>query len=293
MLFFNAIPRVLGWGDLIIYSVVCYLRAKDFKCDDVHIILPEFKQWDSDGNGKDANISQEDFDYLPWKYHPSHKPIDIEEWDIIMNTSLYGSLYNGFPGLNYAVAYGGWFMYKFLERRYQETKIAPYLNIPREEREIPYILFHFRKAKEGNGFEKRNIDIHSFTKIYKIIKDELGNNFEYWKIGEESDIDNEFDKIIRNNYEINSNAKLIRNSSLAIGGSTGGIAFSYFFSDTPLISIDRDNFDPLIKKIWQKVVGNDTEQYGTWYNENHLKFYRGTPPNKKEIITFLKKQKLC
>jgi hypothetical protein len=129
---------------------------------------------------------------------------------------------------------GGFFVYlDYYIRKYNKLE---YFSPLKEEIKKKYIVFQYRNVKKEDQYNfQRGISKDYLLDIYYNLKSLLGDEYEFWKIGEEfSEEDKEleklFDRIIPMEYgNLITLFKVIRNSSLMIGLHSGPSAIARMF----------------------------------------------------------------
>ena len=175
---FDLLPkRVVGYGDIFIYSLACYLKGKKRNYDNIDIIFPRFGYDNRWIIPKRDQVWQKT-EFLPWTWISRESKINENDYDCIVYTNKKNSFYKGYPGLNSS----GRFFYAYLDIYYKLTGKEPVLDIPREKQNKPYILLQYREVN-GRKSEIRNTNIERLLKLYDVIKEKYGNRFLYYKIG--------------------------------------------------------------------------------------------------------------
>lgn len=185
--------------------------------------------------------------------------------------------------------------YGYPNRYLDNTGKSPVLNIPKDNVEFPYILFHFRNI-QNYGIEK-NYTPKTFLNILNLIKEEVGNRYQLWKCGEPQRIlDKKFDYISPHQAEDDFGKffKMVNNSSLMVGGKSGPLMYAMMFG-TPYIKMDmmklRDNgeYPSDTNKGW-KSVGGYGENFFSWIDKNtRLDLWRNEDLDTQKIREFIKR----
>jgi len=282
--------RIAGFGDAIHYGTVCYLKGKTLGFEDIHIVFPRF-------NVGAQKISEESFnwqetDYLPWNWYPRNKPIDIQEWDAIIDTTSPNSLYDGFLGIRAPF----WHISQYLGIYYKETGLPPLLG--KRENPSEYILFHFRDSSVGGyANNARCTVLGEFEYIVKTIKGMLGKKYQYWKIGNPSSIDDEFDRVIPDMYnKMDDFVRLLSDSSLVVSSHSGPGAVAFLIGDLPIIMISiSPSSCSEYTESWRGMLGANrkVERFALWCEDRELRFERDLPIDRGKVLSFLKDQNLC
>ena len=128
--------RIVGFGDVFIYSLVCYLKSKELKYDVPDIVFPRFYHFGFDIN-PELTICQ-DSDGLPWRYLPNNSKPDYESYEKVINTIRPNSLFRGYKGIMAPFFYTA----LYLDIYWHKYKKPPYLILERKSKLKNYILFH-------------------------------------------------------------------------------------------------------------------------------------------------------
>jgi len=232
---FEKTNRFYGWGDIINYGMACKLHYDSNNLDgDIYIVFPRF-DYDK-RHGQDLNINKETT-ILPWNFIPNNINPNFDEYDIVIDTTEKDSLYPGFGGIDYSGHTFGFYPSKY----YNDYKISPYLDLGKPSKK--YILFQWRD-REGFGYFKKNKELRNSSapvmKYYlNIFKRLYGDKYEMWKTGEESKIDNLFDRCISLQYDdLDKFIMTIYNSALYVGPSCGPLEYIKFFKHLPALVLD-------------------------------------------------------
>jgi len=294
-----------GFGDVFMLGLACYLHAqeKGYSGRDVHIPFIEFG-WETEKWKLDtAKIYNQQTTYLPWTWVPNIQPLytlfmrkHSTQYDEIVNLNQQGSLYPGYPGIRAS----WWYVYNYYDLYYHNTGKLPYLDVPRDYKGKPYIIFQWRNAKRGLGSYShgnyKNSTIDEFEHIYDLITAHFGNKYEYWKMGEECPIDDKFDKLIPMLYgDHDKFMRIIRNASLMVAPLSGPAVMIHFIDDLPIIrySIHYDRADTMIPDTWRNHVQYHDERFNhhpSWGNEK-IFTWRANKKN-EEVLKFLKERSL-
>lgn len=292
---FEGIYREIGFGDVFEYSAICYIKGKDLGYDNIHIVFPIMG-----GKGK-QHLTEKSYywqpsKFLPWTWHPRNKQINSDDWDYIINTREPNSLFDGFVGL--APVFHNLLQYSDIF--YSEKNIPPYLHLERNYIETPYILFHYASAYTGSyKSEFKHTNNKQFVDSFNIIKELFGKKYKYWKIGDKSPIDNQFDKVIPQMYDkIDDFFRIVYNSSLMIASHSAPLAISNYVPKLPVIVISAyydacswmpdswENSHPAFKR------DKRSPKHPSWCDDTLLTFFKGSSIDRKLITDFLKRFKL-
>ena len=294
-----------GLGDVFMLGMACYLHAqeKGYSGKDVHIPFVEFglevEKWPCSAV---ARYNQRT-NYLPWTWVSNVEPFHNMfltnhpvQYDEVVDLNHPGSLYPKYPG----VRSSWWYVYNYFDKYYHDTGKLPYLDVPRDYKGKPYIIFQWREANRGFGQHKhgnyKNSTIDEFEHLYDLITAHFGDKYEYWKMGEECPIDDKFDKLVPMLYDKHDEfMRMIRNASLMVAPLSGPAVMIHFIDDLPIIrySIHYDPADTMIPDTWRKHVRVHDDRYNhhpSWGNE---KIFTWRPHKKnEEVLAFLKRMKL-
>ena len=238
---------------MMYYLMTCYFRGKHLGYDEVHTFKPLYHpKVVSIG---DANIWQST-PYLPITL--LKQPVHDDDYDLVLDISIPGSLFSGHKGMQRHF----WETYRYLNLYYLDTGKAPYLTDNRTWKGTPYIIFHYRHMGESfnhicvhNPF--RNSVFTDFENIFNLYRNQYGDKYEYWKIGEPSPIDSEFDHILPPMWDdIDGFAKIVRNASMMITAQSGPNAYAIFHNDTPcIVTSVVEHTSPDNPHMWKRIVG--------------------------------------
>ena len=220
--------RRVGYCDVFIHSLACYLNAKERGYDNVYIVFPRFNSYGYDIG--EAAYYQET-KVLPWKYIRREKDIDITPFDEIVDTSKRNSLYKGYPGL---LATGLYFDI-YPDIYYYRTGDYPYLDIKKTSKK-KYILFQYRENNSGPKRSMRDSNPTELRYYLDIFRSILGDEYKYIKTGEKSPIDNEFDEVLPMMYDnLDKLVETINNATFAITAHSGPGNVAYYLKGLPTI----------------------------------------------------------
>lgn len=272
--------RPLGFGDVILYFMTCYFRGKYLGYDDVHTFMPtyntDFVKSSPIGNMEqigDANNWQK-MEYLPITLHRRDEIINEADYDLVLDISTPNSFFEGHKGMMIHF----WETERYLNLYYMKTGKPPYLEDKRDWDKKPYILFQYRNIP-GRFHGKRNTDDNEFKIMFDVLKERVGNKYEFWKTGEGSPIDNKFDRILPPMWDkIDEFTKVSRNCSLFVSAQSGPGVYTIFHPDIPCIVISadwmEDSYNP---NAWRRVVGTESGNvFPLWHTDLFKKFRRGS-----------------
>jgi len=246
--------RFIGVGEVISIIHSCYFRAKELGYEKIFIEWPLVVYlWDDIGNYTYCIYCPKNT-ILPIEFMPKGtrlaKNVEIKGLD------EFNMLFDGSDPLIMHDPPPNFPPFEYLNKYYIENNIYPIIKIEKEKVD-KYVLFHLRKTKVSRGID-RNSNIKDFLSILNLLKDKYPN-YKYYKIGEETEIDEKFDKCFSYfNEDINELFKLVNNTSLFIGCSSGPMTLAYML-DIPTIIIDEGSYDltknsksPRYEPFWKK-----------------------------------------
>jgi len=284
---FDKIPnRYLGFGDVIMYYMVCYFKAKKLGHDDVHVVFPSLNPSYVKMEKNAYYIQPSNF--LPITLHRRDEKFNNDDYDEVIDISEKNSLFHGYKGMKFHF----WETEKYLNKYYLDTNEPPYLNIERTYKGKPYIIMHYRNMKWPNV--ERNTSSGEFSKTLEILKDRFKDKYEYWKCGETSLIDSNFDKVLEPMWNnIDGFTSIVRNSSLVVSCSSGPPSYAWFFEDIPIINISThystSYYNP---KRWRSICGTEFGNiFPEWLDDRCLYLYKNKF-NTENLINFLERHKL-
>lgn len=272
----NGPIRQLGLGDSLYLTQVAYFRGKQLGYEDITLEWPHIVT-----GPKSEYVECPKDTIFPIKYI-TRKEFSPDDYSKIINLREHDSLFpgfsgidknpifiiNGIPFLHIAKNFIG--IYAFSNWYHETTNNRPVFNLPKDKLKKPYILFHHRHYK--NHPRDTNSEIHK--PIIDYIKYKTGNKYEMWKIGEPSNDDDIYDKIIENkNSNIAEFYKLENNASYQVGGAqTGPSSFSVLFG-IPNILLDADCKVIYYPKEWRMRGGWGNTAVDWWDKDKHLILY--------------------
>ncbi|MBE3094948.1 MAG: hypothetical protein IMZ52_07935 [Actinobacteria bacterium] len=192
----------------------------------------------------------------------------------------------------------------YLNKYYMEYKKRPVYHIKMDKIKEKYILVHTRKLEYSTT---RNSNINNYEFILKLLKERY-NDYEIYRCGErdihEKKFNKLFDRYFNHFLDFNSFLKLMNNSSLFVGCSSGPIQYAYSF-EKPIIEINIPktiNWSPIqdryvgmgnyfSKKFWKDGLNGKYGDTIDYYinKETYLKLFTGDKINKKKILEFMDK----
>jgi hypothetical protein len=249
------VQRYIGVGEMCSIIHSCYFRAKELGYDKIFIEWPLIVYlWKNDGMFSYCVHCPKETIFFPIIF--VEKGTKLMKSIPILGLDKKGMLFEDSDPLIMHDPPPNFPPFEFLNKYFIEHGERPTIHIEKEKQE-PYILFHIRKAKISRGLS-RNSREEDFIKIFNILKSTYPN-YKYYKIGEESYIDSKFDKIFPYyNENINELFKLVNNSTLFIGNSSGPMTLAYML-DIPTIIIEEGNLinqdgikSPRFKPFWKQ-----------------------------------------
>lgn len=295
-----------GFGDVFMLGLACYLHAqeKGYSGKDVYIPFVEFGYETKKWRFNPVEIYNQQTTYLPWTWVSNVQPFysfflrnPPIQFDEVIDLNKKDVLYPGYPGIRPS----WWYLYNYFDMYYHNTGKLPYLDVPRDYKGKPYIIFQWRDAHRGLGTHKggnyKNSTIEEFEHLYDLVTDHFGTKYEYWKMGEPCPIDNQFDELIPMLYDNHDKfMQIIRNASLMVAPLSGPAVMIHFIDDLPIIrySIHHNPADTMIPDTWKShihLVRDDRfNHHPSWGNE---KIFTWRPHKKnEEVLEFLNQMKL-
>ena len=150
-------------------------------------------------------------------------------------------------------------IFNYFNKYYIEYGIRPIIKLKKDKIKEKYILVHTRNALNSI---LRNPDINSYRKVLGIIKEKYPT-YKIYRCGEEFTDEEDFDffdKYIPQSESFNDFIKLVNNSSLYIGCTSGPIEYARGLG-IPLIELD------IPKRAW------DDETLDHYYSEEYWEKY--------------------
>lgn len=300
---YEKVTKSEGWGDIIGYIAACYCKAKELDVQDINIVFPRFTtQGMYDIEKEKLNVQQCGIPNIT--ILPNDKEPDFSKYDVIIDTSVYNSLYKDFPGLFIGsvpyIIYSGLY--------YKETGKLPVFDMPRDNIS-PYILFHIRnyypdkdlnyfKLYDYNKYLKkiRNSDMITVKRILSLIKDRYGNKFKYICMGDEFDDKSLFDEYIPPDYNLEKYIKLIRNCSLIVAPQSSSVEYAYHFDDIPIIRYNTikefDYYYPegLLRRLPDEELRIKLGKYPNWCDNRMYDIIKYENINRIKLLEFITKQ---
>jgi len=181
--------------------------------------------------------------------------------------------------------------FEYLNKYFLDHKEYPVIHIEKDKTE-PYVLFHIRKTKLTRG-QIRNSKDEDFQILIDLVR--KYTSYKLYKIGEPCSLDNQFDKVFTYfNDNINELFKIVNNSILFVGNSSGPLTLAYML-DVPTMNMEEGNIvnpeyvkSPRFEPFW-KEKGRKYGKTGLdWVNPNrNLIILRDTEINPLRISNFL------
>ena len=191
----------------------------------------------------------------------------------------------------------------YLNKYYIEQMERPIYNIKKDNLKDKYILIHIRNSKRSIS---RNPSMENYRYIIKLLQEKC-SDYKLYGLGDDSCLNEEFDKFFGKSSNFNDFLRLMNNSSLFIGCSSGPIQYAYSFG-IPIIELDIpksvDWGDPkgpcgpsrykglgnyYTEKMWKYglygVYGETVDHYID--KRTYLKLFKGDKINPKVIHNFL------
>jgi hypothetical protein len=258
--------REFGFGDAITYNISCDIKAKELGYKDYDIVFPRFIG---------GSVFQKS---KYWNFLPNNIIPDYGAYDDIIDLTKSDILYKGYKG----IANTGIHLSLFHSYYYNKTKDIPHLNFKRNP-EKKYILFQYRDFRDpiDRMKELRNTPDKEFRYYYRLIKS-MYPNHQLWKIGEDSPLDNKFDKVHEIFFELDRFIELMGNASLYLGGQCGPTVFAFYFKDLPIIRYGTlRNHDWYYEDNLKNIVGNiEVHKFPNWCDDRMINLVKGTKSDK-------------
>ena len=237
-----------SFGNLAAISHACYARGKELGFDDIYIdwIPKNAFLWNENLSYK-GNIRIPRGNFLPFKYVIPNDKIKVDK---NIDISKSNSLFDGCPPLRGEV-FSDFICYSYLNKLYEETGNYQELNIKKSNNE-PNVIFHHRES----GMNKqriRNVKQEYIKDLFDNFKDRYP--IKYYKNGEETNFDNEFDIILP--YHFNKIYRLLRifnNTNLFVSGVCGVLEWTKMLGIPSIFIIPKEfNSDPITEKGWSAI----------------------------------------
>jgi len=229
----NPINQSWALGQLLHLGYACYIKGKSLGYENIYV---EWKNnnsylWMNDGK-KFGFITCPKNTVLPVKYVPEGTDLNVSKK---IDIGVPNSLYEGCPPIFRSNKY----ILEYLKLYCKENKKYPYMEPIREKLSNPYILFHYRHSEQDRQ-QFRNLPDEWYINILNKLKNKYGEKYKYYKIGEKSKFDKEFN-IVYNYFprNIDNMFKLIVNSSLYVGCSSGPVSIP-ISTKHPMIILVKD-----------------------------------------------------
>jgi hypothetical protein len=211
---------MIRWGEVSPFFQAAYFRGKDlgYEDDEIYFEWPLRVACDSLAKQGDYVVCPKE-SIFPFHFIEK-KDVNLEEYETIIDFLERDSFFEGSMPIqenkvhtlgqrNYVSPY------EYLNRRWYNMDERSVFNIPKDNLEKPYILFHYREA---DWSLYRNVDPRTTRKLLEVIKERYGDKYLYYKTGETQRIlDRLFDFVAPNyKYEPNKFFKLINNASFMV-----------------------------------------------------------------------------
>ena len=289
--FGSKIQPITRFGEIDILSRACYFRGRELGYDKGNI----FFEWPS--NMQYQSICPKKT-IIPIRFVKS-SDIDESSYDKVINLTDSSIFYENSLSLyndeNPIERHHDAFL-NYLNKYYIDYKKRPVYHIKQDELKEPYVLVHIRKLDYAIT---RNSDIPKYDSILKLLRERY-NGYKTYGCGESS----RFDKCFDYSLDFNKFLKLMNNSSLFIGCSSGPIQYAYCF-DKPIIEIGIPktiNWSPIqnkyigmgdyfSKKFWKYGLHGEYGDTIDYYmdKEKYLKLFAGDVVDKKKLMEFMNK----
>jgi len=267
--------KPLGFGDFANYMLACKCKAKELNCDEIWSVFPHLSgEFKDEKNRTFQNVNQLDIKYI--------RADDLEK-----ERNKFDIVYELYTNKKQIVS-----VYSALNEAY--IKFGKYETFKNERKDIKdkYILFHNRFNPQNKG---RNTDQNDLLYLISNIKNLLGDKYQYWRIGEPSEYDHLFDKIVPYLYDdIDSFIDIVRNCSFVIGSSSGVFPYAQIFNNVPFIAFSCEYPDPYFH---YNICSKISLDYGVRFLEFmgdkfYGKYMKQSPPTINQLKEMFEKEGL-
>jgi len=249
------IHRYLALGQIASLLQCCYFRGKELGYEKVIVDwypLVTYPNWDNEGNYKGI-IRKPENGYLPmYICNKNDRSIsnasifDMTKPDVLFEGSE-PILFDG----NTQTCH-----YTYMNKYFKEHREHPIFKISKSLPDKPYILFHFRKSEQERQ-KIRNTPVDDWVKTFDLLKEKYKDKVYFYKIGEQSPIDEKFDIVF--DYFPNNIIdlyKLMNNSSLYICSPSGPLCLAFVLG-IPALGFNNPIFaKDYVSERWINRYGN-------------------------------------
>lgn len=295
--FGNENQPITRFGEIDILSRACYFRGKELGYKQILF------EWPS--NMKYLLTCPKET-IIPIKFISS-SDIKPSEYDKIINLTEKDIFYKGSMSLfekNNLMERNHSSFLNYLNKYYIDYKKRPVYHIKEDGLKERYVLVHTRKLEYSTT---RNSNIYAYEQIIKLLKERY-KGYSIYRCGEvnisEYGFNSLFDTYFDCTKDFNCFLKLMNNSSMFIGCSSGPIQYAYSF-EKPIIEIGipktinwssiQDKYigmgDYFSKKFWKEgLYGKYGDTIDYYINKKtYLKLFDGDIIDKERVNEFIEK----
>ena len=291
----------MGSGDIGIIIQVVVMKSKEEGYNDVYLEWP-LRITYNDECKQNKYVLCPKTSIFPIKFI-KRRNVRLEDYDKIIDFTNPNYLYEGCrpiyengkrypPGASMYQDY-----YSYRNMYFYKTGEHPEIHIEKDKLIKPYILFHTRNIKVYST--DRNTNENYFKFIYNIVKEEVGDKYEFWKCGEPIEtIDKLFDFVApyyaRTNFD--NFFRLINNSSMFLSGASGPAQYAWMFG-IPNLYMDiprlRDGQPTDITEESWKKQGGFGKTFWDWVDKEKLFIlWRDNELEEEPVRMFIRKHLL-
>ena len=283
--------RRLGLGDVAMIASPVYYRGMELGFNDITLQWPDIV---TGPNHEKVKCPKDTI--LPIKFIEREK-INKDEYDKILDLKDKGTLYLGFPGIDYnpdsdATEIKNMFgVYNFNNMYSYITKTSPIFYVDKEKLKKPYVLLHHRDYEKH---PTRNSNETTTLLVFKILREMLGDKYEIWKMGEPTLFDDKFDKVLPTfNDDPGEYFKVINNSSMVLGNGQSGVTVTANFFNIPVVRLDINLNSKIARTLlsvyYWSLIGGIGYTYYDWVDESKNLRYTVNSLNEEELRGFIEK----
>jgi hypothetical protein len=292
--------RVIGGVGDLCGSLISYkCKAKELSCNNIYISdYPTYvthRLREKNMSREHYKLTENSCNYLGIKKFSGYNET-IKKFDYIIYPYL-SSYIKGAEKIQITTA--GFF--KYIDN-YIRINGDMEIYTPKSEKiNKKYIILQYRNIGKQKKLLGGNMDKDYFISIYNNLKNLLGNNYEFWKVGEDflpedKNLENLFDRIIPCNYNLDNLFPIIRNSSMVISQHSGIIITAFLFGIPTMEVYIKEETHPCFNKVvWNSWGGPDSNSFLETYK---VKTYGGEfssknpPPSKEFLMEFISRNGL-
>jgi len=297
----------------------CYYRGKELGYNNIYIEWPNnieytrnhyLRRNNRTTYGEPLELECPDDTILPINFI-SNDDIKESDYDKVMNMNENDAFYNGsepiFLEIDGKILRSNLAPHEFLNKYYITYNEHPIFDIKKDKLKYKYILIHTRNALNSKS---RNPKIKTYLHILKLLKENF-SDYKIFRCGEtyswevENEINEYIDDFYRPTDDFDLFLRLINNSSLYVGCTSGPIEYAKSFNlpvvelDIPLLVWDSkstgvyasDKYSYYSKEYWKNVFHG---RYGDAIEDNLnqdkiLKLYKNKKLNDNVILEFIER----